>query len=252
MNGTVFHVKRMKHAKTAASALIAVFVLALALLFAYVDNGRGSICVGSFSLSGIPEFSDSAYVELNNNTPYFDMPDTESFGSFEKYGARDSLGRCTAASACIGKDLMSREARGNISGVFPTGWQNTRYGSIPGGYLYNRCHLIGVQLTGENANEDNLITGTRYMNISGMLPFENAVADYVKETGNHVLYRVTPVFSGDELLARGLIMEALSAEDGGEGICFCVYVYNCQPGVAIDYRTGENAPDESETQEKTA
>ena len=177
------------------------------------------------------DFSGDASVEVNGNKPTF-TEDEIVDKSFERYGEQDSLGRCTAAVACVGQDIMPTEKRESIARIKPTGWVQNKYPGVVKSkppYLYNRCHLIGFQLTGENANENNLITGTRYLNTSGMLPFENMVADYIKETNNHVLYRVTPVFVGDELLARGLIMEALAAEDDGDGICFCVYVYICQP-----------------------
>ena len=190
----------------------------------------------SASLEDIPVYTDSPYVVLNDNQPSFTEEDW-STDSFESYSPLDRLGRCGVAFANIGVDLMPTEDRESISDVTPTGWINREY---DGQYLYNRCHLIGFQLTGENANAENLITGTRYMNVEGMLPFENLVADYVQETENHVLYRVTPIFEGNELVARGVQMEALSVEDDGEGICFHVYVYNVQPGIAIDYATGES------------
>ena len=158
--------------------------------------------------------------------------------SFEAYSSLDPLGRCGTAFACLGKDLMPTEDRGSIGQVKPSGWQTAKYDIVDGKYLYNRCHLIGFQLSGENANERNLITGTRYLNVEGMLPFENMVADYVKETGNHVLYRITPIFEGDNLVASGVQMEGMSVEDRGESIQFNVYCYNVQPGVSIDYATG--------------
>jgi DNA-entry nuclease len=161
----------------------------------------------------------------------------------------DALGRCVYTVACVGKDIMPTEERGSIGSVKPSGWQTVKYDIVDGKYLYNRCHLIGFQLTGENANERNLITGTRYCNVDGMLPFENMIADYVKETKNHVLYRVTPIYDGDNLVARGVQMEAWSVEDQGEGVCFHVYVYNSQPGVVIDYATGESwLAEEGQTQ----
>lgn len=161
--------------------------------------------------------------------------------SYEYYSDLDALGRCGTACASIGQDLMPTESRGSIGMVKPTGWHTVRYDDlVDGKYLYNRCHLIGFQLTGENANTKNLITGTRYLNIEGMLPFENMVADYVKENGNHVMYRVTPIFEGDNLLANGVLMEGYSVEDKGAGICYCVYAYNVQPGVEIDYATGDS------------
>lgn len=201
----------------------------------------------SASASGvIPEFTTEPYVALNDNIPEFE-DELKTAESFESYAPLDNLGRCGTAFACIGQDLMPTEERGGIGQVKPSGWQTVKYDFVDGKYLYNRCHLIGFQLTGENANEENLITGTRYMNVQGMLPFENMVADYIKETGNHVLYRVTPIFEGNELVARAVQMEALSIEDDGEGICFNVYVYNNQPGVKINYATGESeeAPIES-------
>lgn len=193
----------------------------------------------SFQLSDVPAYSGQPYVSIHDNVPYFTTADLSS-DSFETYGQRDSLGRCTAAYACVGQDLMPTEDRGSIGQVKPTGWHTVKYDCVDGKYLYNRCHLIGFQLTGENANEDNLITGTRSLNTEGMLPFENLTADYIKETGNHVAYRVTPVFQGDNLLASGVLMEGWSVEDEGAGVCFCVYVYNVQPGVEIDYATGES------------
>jgi DNA-entry nuclease len=158
----------------------------------------------------------------------------------ETYSSLDALGRCGIAFARVGKDLMPTEPRGSISSVKPTGWHTVKYDIVDGKYLYNRCHLIGYQLTAENANKQNLITGTRYLNVEGMLPFENMVADYVKETGNHVAYRVTPLFDGDNLLASGVVIEGYSIEDKGEGICFNVFAYNIQPGVVIDYANGES------------
>ena len=194
--------------------------------------------MASFAYDGKP------YVVINDNDPDFTDADMTTT-SFERYGELDGLGRCTTAFANIGKDLMPAEKRGPIGEVKPTGWQTAKYDNVDGKYLYNRCHLIGYQLTGENANEKNLITGTRYLNVDGMLPFENMVADYIKETGNHVLYRVTPVFSGDNLVASGVHMEAKSVEDNGEGVLFNVYCFNAQPGIAIDYATGDSHKDDS-------
>ena len=177
---------------------------------------------------------------MNGNEPYFSDEEMTS-SSYEYYSDLDSLGRCGVVVAAIGRDLMPTEERGEIGMVKPSGWHTVRYNDIvDGNYLYNRCHLIGYQLTGENANTKNLITGTRYMNIEGMLPFENMVADYVKETGNHVMYRVTPIFAGDNLLASGVLMEAKSVEDDGGGISYCIFAYNVQPYVIIDYATGES------------
>lgn len=187
----------------------------------------------------VPAYSGEPYVELDGNDPDFAEEElTEE--SFEEYSQLDQLGRCGTAVACVGQDLMPQEDRGDISQVKPTGWHSVRYENVEGGSLYNRCHLIGYQLTAENANEENLITGTRYMNVEGMLPFENMVADYIKETGNHVQYRVTPVYQGENLVASGVQMEARSVEDQGEGVSYNVYVYNVQPGIEIDYATGDS------------
>lgn len=191
------------------------------------------------ALSDIPEFSGEPYVVINDNEPSFPAEDFTSEG-FEEYSPLDDLGRCGVAYANVGLETMPTEERGSISNVKPTGWKSVQYDFVDGKSLYNRCHLIGFQLTGENANRQNLITGTRYMNVDGMLPFENLVADYVKETENHVLYRVTPIFEGDNLVASGVQMEAQSVEDKGAGVCFNVYVYNNQPGVTIDYATGDS------------
>ena len=188
----------------------------------------------SYDISSIPEFNGKdAYVVLNNNEPEFTEEDMTT-KSFESYSELDSLGRCGVAFANVGEDIMPTEERGAIGQVKPTGWHTVKYDIVDGKYLYNRCHLIGYQLTGENANKENLITGTRFLNIDGMLSFENDIADYVKKTGNHVLYRVTPVYVEKELLARGLQMEAFSVEDNGKGIKFNVFAYNAQPGVIID------------------
>ncbi len=195
----------------------------------------------SFSLEDVPAYSGDPYVVLDGNEPAFSQEDRTSTTSFESYSPLDALGRCGTAYANVGTDLMPTEDRGDIGQVKPTGWHTVKYDCVDGKYLYNRCHLIGYQLTGENANEENLITGTRYLNVEGMLPFEDLVADYVQETDNHVLYRVTPVFEGDNLVASGVQMEGWSVEDEGEGVCFNVYVYNVQPGVTIDYATGESA-----------
>lgn len=192
-----------------------------------------------YQLKDIPEYNGEPYVELNGNMPYF-TEDDYTTDSFEAYRSLDYLGRCGFAVACVGQDIMPIGERGAIGMVKPTGWHTVKYDWVDGKYLYNRCHLLGYQLTGENANERNLITGTRYMNTEGMLPFENMVAEYVKETDNHVLLRVTPVYEGENLLAHGVVMEALSMEDNGTGVCFNVFCYNVQPGVEIDYKTGES------------
>ena len=193
----------------------------------------------TYSMENIPPYDGTPYVVLNDNQPSFTEEDMTDV-SYEFYSDLDELGRCGVTEACIGRDLMPTEKRGDISSVKPTGWVQNQYDFVDGKSLWNRCHLIGFQLAGENANECNLITGTRYLNVEGMLPFENLVADYVKETDNHVLYRVTPAFQGTELVARGVQMEAYSVEDRGDGVCFNVFCYNVQPGVEIDYATGDN------------
>ena len=194
----------------------------------------------NISISDIPAYSGNDYIILNNNVPNFSESDLTTT-SFEEYSPLDSLGRCGVAFANVGTDIMPTEKRESISSVKPSGWQSIKYDIVEGKYLYNRSHLIGYQLTAENANDRNLITGTRYFNATLMLPYENMVADYVKETNNHVLYRVTPVFDGNNLVAKGVQMEAKSVEDDGEGIQFNVFVYNVQPGITIDYATGNSA-----------
>lgn len=219
-----------------------ITLIAIVLIAVYLIQMQTDLPQYSFSLSDIPEFSGEPYVVLYDNQPQFTEEDI-TVDSYEYYSPLDSLERCGYAMACIGRDLMPTEDRESISSVKPSGWVQAQYDFVDGGNLYNRCHLIGFQLAGENANERNLITGTRYCNVNGMLPFENMVADYVQETGNHVLYRITPVFLEEELVARGVQMEAWSVEDSGEGICFHVYVYNVQPGVVIDYATGGSYPE---------
>ncbi len=217
-----------------------ISLIAIALVITFFGDRLLPKREYSVSLDDIPEFSQEPYVVLNDNQPEFTEDDVTK-NSYEYYSQLDSLGRCGHAMACLGRDLMPSDARESISSVKPSGWVQAQYDFVDGGSLYNRCHLIGYQLTGENANELNLITGTRYCNVEGMLPFENMVADYIKETDHHVLYRVTPIFSEDELVARGVQMEAWSIEDNGGGICFNVYVYNNQPGVTIDYKTGNSS-----------
>lgn len=195
----------------------------------------------SDSVQNVPAFTGEPYVVIAENQPEFTQNDITS-EAYEFYSPLDYFGRCGYAMSCIGPELMPTEDRQSISQVKPSGWVQAQYDFVDGKSLYNRCHLIGFQLTGENANERNLITGTRFMNVEGMLPFENMIADYIKYTGNHVLYRVTPVYDGSNLVARGVQLEAWSVEDQGEGICFHVYVYNNQPGVEIDYATGESYP----------
>lgn len=200
----------------------------------------------------LPAYSGNAYVVINNNQPNFSASELSSTG-YEKYSSLDSLGRCGVALASCGKDTMpgADEERGSISSIKPSGWVQAKYSGISGGYLWNRCHLIGWQLSAENANKQNLITGTRYMNIEGMLPFENMVADYIKETGNHVAYRITPIFEGKNLVCSGVQMEAYSVEDGGDGICFNVYCYNVQPGITINYASGESSGPSNDTTESS-
>ena len=245
----------MKSMKVRMAAFFAVLCLCLSGCSLsssdWVDLGSSSDLVpvaGSVTLDDIPEFTDRAYVILNDNQPEFEESD-HTTESFEQYSELDSLGRCGTAFANIGTDIMPDEERGEISPVKPSGWHSVKYDCVEGKYLYNRCHLIGYQLSGENANRKNLVTGTRYLNIEGMLPFENKVADYVKETGNHVLYRVTPIYEGDDLVASGVQMEGWSVEDEGQGICFNIYAYNNQPGIVIDYSTGDSQQaDESAVQ----
>lgn len=205
-----------------------------------VDVGNVDIS-GNLDPGDIPEYSGNAYITINNNIPQFDDEQKKSKEEFEYYSDLDNLGRCGTAYANICPNLQPTEKRGEIGQVKPSGWHTVKYNDIiDGNYLYNRCHLIGYQLAGENANEKNLITGTRYLNVVGMLEFENKVDKYVDDTGNHVLYRVTPVFEGDDLVASGVHMEAWSVEDDGDGICFNVYCYNVQPGIGIDYLTGDS------------
>lgn len=204
----------------------------------------------SFDASTVPAYAGTPYTEVNGNKPFFEEADLRT-ESFKVFSDLDSLGRCGTACACIGQDLLPQEERGSIGMIKPSGWHTIKYDNVDGNYLYNRCHLIAYELSGENANKKNLITGTRYMNVEGMEPFENMTADYIEETGNHVLYRVTPVFSGSNLVADGVLMEAESVEDRGEGILFCVYCYNVQPGISIDYATGDSQQTKTEAQTET-
>ena len=203
-----------------------------------LDNTTINEPITYFNIVDIPDYTNEIYITINNNVPYFDEEDY-TIESFEIYSELDNLGRCGVAYANICKEIMPTEERGDISNIKPTGWEQEKYN---GEYLYNRCHLIGHQLAGENANELNLITGTRYFNVEGMLPFENQVANYIRENKeNHVLYRVTPIFKGNNILASGVEIEAYSVEDNGEGVCFNVYVYNVQPGININYKTGKSS-----------
>ena len=219
-----------------------LFILSLPLSGCTFDTG---VIYENITIEELPPFGGSPYIVLEQNVP--DFPEgTSETGTYEDYAPLDALGRCGPATAVLGLETMPEEERGAIGNVRPTGWHTVKYDFVDGKYLYNRCHLIAFMLAGENANERNLITGTRYMNVEGMLPFENMVADYICETGNHVLYRVTPVFEGTNLLASGVVMEARSVEDNGEGLQFYVYCYNVQPGVEIDYETGESVLEEGE------
>lgn len=223
--------------------LIKIIVAGVVALGGYLGVEFHQQTYSAISIEDVPEYSGQPYVIINDNEPYFDEKDLTT-QSFEEYSPLDSFGRCGVAYANIGEDIMPTKERGSIGMIKPSGWQTKKYDFVDGKYLYNRCHLIGYQLSGENANEKNLITGTRYMNTEGMLPFENEVADYVKDTGNHVLYRVTPVFEEDNLVADGVLMEAMSVEDRGLDIEFNVFVYNVQPHVKIDYQTGKSSLDE--------
>lgn len=234
---------RRKKKNKKSLILTIIFIALIAIYNTYkceINNFLYSYAYESYNLEDIPEYNGNNYVIINNNEPNFTETDY-STESFEVYSTQDSLGRSKVAYANIGIDLMPTEERGSIGNIKPTGWHTVKYDIVDGKYLYNRCHLIGHQLSGENANSENLITCTRQMNVEGMLPFENQIADYVKETSNHVLYRVTPIYDGANLLASGVQMEALSIEDNGKGIKFNVYVYNVQDGIEIDYCTGESS-----------
>lgn len=214
---------------------------------ATTNSGSSSSSVGTGTAkpvnpSNIPAYTNKPYVAINNNQPNFSSAELTT-KAYESYSPLDILGRCGVAIASCGKEIMPApgEERGSISSIKPSGWNQASYKGISGGYLWNRCHLIGWQLSAENANKRNLITGTRYMNINGMLPFENMIADYIKETGNHVAFRVTPIFKGNNLVASGVQMEAYSIEDDGDGICFNVYCYNVQPGITINYADGSSS-----------
>ena len=227
--------KRLIAALIAVIILVAASVTACTLLRSSVKENETTVPSGTQT--------EEPYIKVNGNVPRFSDEEKKTAAAFENYSDLDALCRCGVAFACVGKETMPTEERGPIGSIKPSGWHSVKYDFVDGKYLYNRCHLIGYQLTAENANEKNLITGTRYLNTKGMLPFENMVADYVKETGNHVLYRVTPVFEGKNLVASGVYMEAYSVEDDGDGICFYVYVFNRQPGVKIDYLTGDSVAD---------
>ena len=235
---------KRKSNKKQLKQILALIVILIGVILAYFYNSENieknnteKETVTYSNLNEIPEYKNEIYVIINNNIPYFDESDYTT-DAFEKYSDLDEKGRCGVAYANICTEIMPTGERGDISDVEPTGWKQEKY---DGEYLYNRCHLIGYQLAGENANERNLITGTRYFNVQGMLPFESEVADYIDNNpNNHVLYRVTPIFEGNNLLAKGVQIEAYSVEDEGKGVCFNVFVYNVQPEIHIDYATGEN------------
>lgn len=192
------------------------------------------------TLADIPEFSGQPYVAINNNVPYFEENE-QTTNAFQHYFELDVLGRVTMAYGSLGQEILPEEERGDISSIHPTGWKQNRYDCIKDGQaLYNRCHLIAFSLSGQNANPKNLMTGTRYMNIKGMQPFESKTLDFIRKTNKHVMYQVTPMFDGDNLVANGVLMQAKSVEDNGQGLSFNVFCYNVQPGICIDYKTGEN------------
>lgn len=207
-----------------------------------INNYRTVQLLSEFDL---PEYNGNPAVVINDDKPFFDLANIE-INDWQEFSELDSLGRCDAAMACISSEMMPTEERGKIGMIKPSGWQIAKYDFVDGKYLYNRCHLIGYQLTGENANELNLITGTRYLNVEGMLPIENSVAEYIRHNNKHVMYRVTPIFEGDNLLATGVLMEAISAEDEGKSFSICRFCFNVQPGVIIDYSSGKNKLDEKQ------
>ena len=237
--------KRRKNKQSSIYFIVALIIFLIVgvyegkIVFQPIEDNSNVVNQVSYDLASIPEYSNANYVVLNNNEPNFTESDYTT-DSFERYSELDSLGRAKVAYANIGVDLMPTEERGSIGQVKPSGWHLVKYDIVNGKYLYNRCHLIGFQLTGENANEKNLITCTRQMNTVGMLEFENKVANYIKSTNNHVLYRVTPIYKDDNLLASGVVMEAYSVEDSGEGIKFNIFAYNVQDGIDIDYKTGDS------------
>ena len=237
--------KRRKNKQSSIYFIVALIIFLIVgvyegkIVFQPIEDNSNVVNQVSYDLASIPEYSNDNYVVLNNNEPNFTESDYTT-DSFERYSELDSLGRAKVAYANIGVDLMPTEERGSIGQVKPSGWHLVKYDIVNGKYLYNRCHLIGFQLTGENANEKNLITCTRQMNTVGMLEFENKVANYIKSTNNHVLYRVTPIYKDDNLLASGVVMEGYSVEDSGEGIKFNIFVYNVQDGIDIDYKTGDS------------
>ena len=239
--------RKKKSNKKNIKQLIYLSLVLICVIIAYfspldnVENTLNNTIINEnikyYNINDIPDYNGKIYVTINNDIPYFEKEDYTT-ESFERYSKQDELKRCGVAYANICKEIMPKEEREDISEIYPTGWIQEKY---DGEYLYNRCHLIGHQLAGENANKFNLITGTRYFNVSGMLPFENRVANYIDNNpNNHVLYRVTPIFEGDNLVAKGVQMEAYSVEDNGMGVCFNVFIYNVQPGINIDYATGKS------------
>lgn len=233
----------MKNTNTKMRGAIVLLIVAIAISACGFHESKPQ---EQYVLEDIPQYENQPYVEINGNIPEFSKEDKNCTDAFEVYSELDQYGRCGQAYANICPELQPTKPRGEIGMVKPSGWHTVKYSSIiDGNYLYNRCHLIGYQLAGENANERNLITGTRYLNTIGMLPFENEIDDYVDETGNHVLYRVTPIYDGNNLVADGVQMEAWSVEDHGTGICFHIFCYNVQPGIEIDYTTGESRASES-------
>ena len=237
--------QKARRPRSRANNILRLFIVLLALLlyvaieYGWLDRYLGYQRDTSISLDEIPEYSGEPYVEINGNVPEFTEEEITT-DSFESYSPLDGLGRCGTAFACIGKDLMPTGERRQISSIKPSGWNTRHYDFVDQEMLFNRCHLIAYQLAGEDLNEMNLITGTRYLNTIGMLPFEEEVGNYVRRTGNHVMYRVSPIFRGNELVARGVHMEAYSVEDKGRGVSYNIYCYNVQPRIGIDYATGDN------------
>ncbi len=233
--------ERKNKIKKTVTLIVAILVVAIMVVVGKGFFSQSTTSIDSDEIK-IPEYNGQAYCEINDNKPFFTEEDLNR-ETFESYSDLDTLARCGVAFANISRELMPTEERGEIGGVKPSGWVQAKYEGIIDStppYLYNRCHLIAHCLTAENANEKNLITGTRYMNVEGMLPFEEKVAQYLDNYDNHVLYRVTPIFEGNNLVADGVLMEAYSVEDSGKGVCFCVFVYNVQPGIIIDYSNGES------------
>ena len=233
----------MKKSKKIIKLIVLLFVMVIVYfqddIRLFIDNFFASDNANLYNSYDIPDYTGNISIVINNNEPIFDEK-LKNTSSFESYSRLDSLNRCGVAIANIGIDLMPTEKRESIGMIKPSGWHTIKYDIINDKYLYNRCHLIGYQLTGENANEKNLITCTRQMNTIGMLEYENMVANYIKDTKNHVLYRATPIFEDNNLIAKGIVLEALSIEDNGKGIKFNVFIYNIQDGIEIDYLTGES------------